>query len=190
MGHSKVDNSKFDPSLGFDLGRPRAVFAFWYLVKVVFFISPLPWPSKFKVAILRLFGAAVGSNVYIKPRVNIHFPWNLDLGDNTWVGEEVFICNFARVKIGKNCCISQRAFVCSGNHDYRTASMAYRNEPIEIQDGCWVGAMAFVGPGVVMETDSVISAGSFATSRILAATVYAGNPCLPKRPRWVVSKAK
>ena len=184
MKMSRVDNSKFNATVGFDLGRDRWVFVVWYLVKVVIFLSPLPWPSTFKVALLRMFGAQVGEKCYIKPRVNIHFPWRIKIGRNVWIGEEVFICNFADVAIGNNCCISQRAFICSGNHNYKTPDMAYLNKPIEIQDGCWVGAMAFVGPGAVMETDSVLSAGSFVFTRTNAALVYSGNPATPKRERW------
>lgn len=181
---SRVNNSGFNPKIGFELGKSRWVFVVWYLFKIVFFLSPLPWPSIIKVGILRMFGAKVGDNCYIKPRVNIHFPWKISIGENVWIGEEVFICNFADVAIGNNCCISQRAFICSGNHNYKTPNMEYLNDPIQIQDGCWVGAMAFVGPGAVLETDSVLSAGSFAFSRTNEAVVYFGNPATPKRKRW------
>ena len=94
-GSSRVRNDLFDPRKNFDLGRPRSVFMLWYLLKCVFFLSSFPWPSRFKSWLLRLFGAEVGRAVYWKPRVNIHIPWNLKVGDHTWVGEEVCIINFA-----------------------------------------------------------------------------------------------
>jgi putative colanic acid biosynthesis acetyltransferase WcaF len=184
MKISRVDISRFNSAVGFNLGRSRLVFAVWYLTKIVIFLSPFPWPSTLKVALLRVFGAQVGEGCYIKPRVNIHFPWKIRIGRNVCIGEEVFICNFADVTIGNNCCISQRAFICSGNHNYKTPDMAYLNKPIDIQDGCWVGAMAFVGPGAVMETDSVLCAGSFVFTRTNAAFIYSGNPATPKKGRW------
>ena len=181
---SRVRNDKFDSRLGFDLGRPRVVLALWYLCKCVFFLSPLPWPSGFKSLLLRLFGAVVGQGVYWKPRVNIHFPWKLKVGEFSWIGEEVCIYNFAQISVGAHCCLSQRAFICSGNHDYSREDMAYRHAPTLLQDGVWVGALSFVGPGLVLGQDCVVAAGSVVTRNLPSAMVCAGNPCQPIRPRW------
>lgn len=181
---SRVRNDRFNAREGFQLGRPKVVFLAWYLVKCVFFLSPLPWPSGWRCALLRLFGAHIGTRVYLKPRINIHFPWNLSLGDHTWVGEEVCIINFAPVTVGAHCCLSQRAFLCSGSHDYRAENMRYRHEPIHLADGVWVAAQAFIGPGVTVQTDAVVTAGSVVTRSLPPAMVCGGNPATPLRPRW------
>ena len=149
----------FDPNKGLDRGRSKAVEAVWYLVKCAFFLSALPWPSGFKVRLLRAFGAKVGLGVVIKPRVNIHFPWKLVIGDHSWIGEEAFILNFEPVTIGSHVCISQRAFLCTGNHNYKDPAFSYRNEPIAIGDGAWIGAMVFVGPGAIVAPETVVKAG-------------------------------
>ncbi len=158
--------------------------ALWHIVKCLVFLSPLPWPSRMKCALLRCFGAKIGKGVYLKPRVNIHLPWKLAIGDYTWIGEEVFILNFEPVSIGKHCCISQRAFLCTGNHNYFKVDMSYRNRAITVSDGAWVGAQVFVGPGVLVGTDSVLAAGSVACKPVPEGMVCAGNPCQPIRPRW------
>ncbi len=181
---SRVRNDLFDKRKGFDLGRPAIVFILWYFLKCIFFLSPLPWPARFKTFLLRLFGAKIGRGVYWKPRVNIHIPWNLTVGDFTWIGEEVCIINFAPVTIGAHGCISQRAFICSGNHDYRSPDMAYRHAPIVIEDGVWIGAGSFVGPGVTVGTDAVITAMSLANRSLPSGWVYGGQPCQPIRRRW------
>ncbi len=181
---SRVRLDLFDARQGLDRGRPRWVEAFWYLTKCLLFLTALPIPSSIKSFVLRMFGARMGRGVVIKPRVNIHFPWKLKVGDHTWIGEEVFILNFEPVTIGNHCCISQRAFLCTGNHDYREPSMPYRNRPITISDGAWIGAQTFVGPGVTVGVDSVISAGSIVTKDQPAGMVCRGNPCGPLRPRW------
>jgi putative colanic acid biosynthesis acetyltransferase WcaF len=186
MPHSatRVRNDLFDARQGLDRGRPRLVEAAWYLSKCVFFLSALPWPSSLKCALLRLFGANIGRHVYIKPRVNIHFPWKLQIGDHAWVGEEVFFLNFEPIEIGAHCCISQRAFLCTGNHDYRHPDMRYRNRPITVEEGAWVGAQVFVSPGVTIGTEAVITAGSVVTKNQPAKMVCGGNPCRPVQPRW------
>ena len=181
---SKVRQDLFDPRQGLDRGRPRLVEAAWYLVKCVFFLSALPWPSSLKCALLRLFGGTIGRHVYIKPRVNIHFPWKLRVGDHTWIGEEVFILNFEPVTIGAHCCLSQRAFLCTGNHDFRQPDMRYRNQPITVEDGAWVGAQVFVSPGVTIGMEAMITAGSVVTSNQPAKMICRGNPCAAIKPRW------
>lgn len=181
---TRVRNDLFDPRVGLDRGRPKWIEACWYLAKCMFFLSPLPWPSRFKSGLLRLFGAKIGCAVYIKPRVNVHLPWKLAIGDYTWIGEEVFILNFERVTIGAHCCISQRAFLCTGNHDYGKAEMPYRNAPISIGDGAWVGAQVFVGPGVAVGSEAVATAGSVVLKSLPSGMVCSGSPCQPIKPRW------
>jgi putative colanic acid biosynthesis acetyltransferase WcaF len=179
-----IRNDLFDPTRGFDRGRSAWFFAVWYVVKCLFFLSAWPFPSSWKCHILRWFGARIGKAVVIKPRVNIHFPWKLAVGDFTWIGEEVFILNFERVTIGSQCCVSQRAFLCTGNHDYRAIDMRYRNEPISVGDGAWIGAQAFVGPGCDIGLEAVITAGSVVTCSLPSAMVCGGNPCVPLKCRW------
>ena len=184
---SKVRLKDFDPALGLDRESARIKEVIWYLIKMFFFLSAFPYPSALKVRLLNLFGAKVGRRVTIKPRVNVHMPWKLEIGDDVWIGEEVFILNFERVCIGSNVSVSQRAFLCCGNHDFRIPSMPYRNAPITLGDGCWVGASCFVGPGVTIGTDAVIAAGSVVTSSLSANGVYSGNPAVLKDSRWKTS---
>ncbi|MGA2661668.1 MAG: WcaF family extracellular polysaccharide biosynthesis acetyltransferase [Verrucomicrobiota bacterium] len=181
---TRVRNDLFDPSKGLRRGKPNIVEALWYALKCVFLLSAIPWPSSFKCALLRAFGAQIGRGVRIKPRVNIHFPWKLRVGDFTWIGEEVFILNFEPVVIGSHCCISQRALLCTGNHDFTKNDMPYHNRPIAIEDGAWVGAQVFVGPGVTVGSEAVVTAGSVVTKNVPARMVCSGSPCVPVKDRW------
>lgn len=181
---TRVRLDLFNSRKGLDRGRSRLVEALWYLTKCCLFLTPLPVPSFCKRAVLRLFGAQVGRGVVIKPRVNIHFPWKLSVGDFTWLGEEVFILNFEPVVIGAHCCLSQRVFLCAGNHDYRRPDFPFRNRPITVRDGAWIGAQTFVAPGVTIGCETVIGAGSVVTQDQPAGMFCAGNPCAAVKTRW------
>lgn len=180
----KVRLDRFDPGSGLDRGRSRPMESVWYLCKCIFFLSAWPWPSSFKCRLLRIFGATIGTGVVLKPRINIHFPWKLMIGSHSWIGEEAFILNFESVEIGNHCCISQRAFLCTGNHDFRDPAFSYRNRPIVIRDGAWVGASSFVGPGTTVGIESIVTAGSVVTSNLPDKMICSGNPCQPRKPRW------
>jgi putative colanic acid biosynthesis acetyltransferase WcaF len=181
---SKVRLKDFDASIGLDRGSGKVKEILWYLIKMVFFLSAMPYPTALKCFILRLFGAKVGSGVNIKPRVNIHFPWKLVIGNNVWIGEEAFLLNFEMLRIGNDVCISQRAFICGGNHDYRIPSMPYRNGPITLEDGCWVGANCFIGPNITIGTDTIVTAGSIVTASLEDNGIYKGNPIKLIKARW------
>ena len=181
---SKVKLNKFDSNYKLNRGAGKVKELSWYLTKMIFFLTAFPFPNVFKAYLLKLFGATVGIGLIIKPRVNIHFPWKLVIGDHVWIGEEAFLLNFEPLTIGNNVCISQRSFLCGGNHDFRDPAMSYRNGPITLNDGAWVGASCFVGPNVVVGTDSVITAGSVVTGNLESNGVFRGNPAIKVGTRW------
>lgn len=182
--HSKVNLGGFNSAIGLDRGAGKLKEISWYFIKMIFFLSAFPYPNSLKKWMLQLFGAEVGQGVIIKPRVNIHFPWKLIIGDNVWIGEEAFLLNFELLTIGNNVCISQRAFLCGGNHDFRIPEMPYRNGPITLMAGSWIGASVFIAPGVTVGIDTVISAGSVVAASLESNGVYKGNPLFYIKPRW------
>ena len=163
---------------GFDRGASRAKEAAWFLVKWAFFLTPLPWPSVFRCALLRVFGATVGGGVVIRGNVNISFPWRLSIGDDVWIGEEVLILSLAQVTIESNVCVSQRAFLCTGSHDHSRETFDLITQPITLREGSWVCAMAFIGPGVEVGQGSRVSAGSVVSREVPPLVAVRGNPAV------------
>jgi putative colanic acid biosynthesis acetyltransferase WcaF len=154
-----IDLSKFDNST-YSRGAPRWKELLWWVCRSLFFAPWFPVPSALKVAVLRFFGAKVGVGVVIRSRVNITMPWRVEIGDHVWLGDEVLILSLDRVRIGSHVCVSQRAFLCTGNHDFRKESFDLITGPIEIGDGCWIAACAFVGPGALLPAGTMVKACS------------------------------
>ena len=170
-------------SAGFDRGAGRGKEALWLLLRSCFFLpSALPG-SELRRTILRAFGAKVGRGVVVKPQVKVTFPWRLTVGDHSWLGEEAWLLNLAPITVGANVCISQRVFLCTGNHDWSRPTFDLMAKPIVIEDGVWICANAFVGPGVTVGRGAVVTAGSVVTRDLPAGMICAGNPCVPVKPR-------
>lgn len=131
---------------------------------------------------LRLFGASAGERVVIRSRVNITFPWRLVLGDDVWLGEEVVLLTLAPVTIESDVCISQRAFLCTGSHDFRRESFDLVTKPIFIRRSTWIAAAAFIAPGVEVGEGSLVSAGSVVLESIPPHSIVRGNPAVAVRP--------
>ena len=106
----------------------------------------------------------MGKGVVIKPSVNIKYPWNLSIGDYSWIGENVWI--------------SQGAMLLCGNHDYKRPTFDLMVKPIVIENGAWVGAQSTVCPGVTMHSHSVLTVGSIASKDLMPYSIYRGNPAV------------
>jgi len=139
--------------------------AAWYLVNATVFQGALLGlvPSPLKAALLRAFGARVGRGFVCKPRVNIKYPWFLELGDHVWLGEGVWIDDLAPVRIGSNVVISQGCYLGNGNHDWSRADFAFFAEPIAIGDGVWLTAFQRVLAGARLPPHHAVVAGAAVT---------------------------
>lgn len=153
----------------------------WFFVQNLAF-RPFFIPSGLRVLLLKRFGASVGSEVSIRRGVRVHFPWNLEIGDDCWIGEEVWIINHEKVTIGSDVCISQRSIICSGGHDYRSASLEYAHKPVEIKDGAWICLDAKVLPGVIIGECSVVSAGEIVRKSVPDYSMLVGGQIRPIDP--------
>ena len=183
----QVDLSKFSTG-DFDRGASSMKELVWAVVSLILFhLCPLKL-SGLKCSVLRTFGAMVGRNVVIKPQVKITFPWKLTVGENVWLGEECWLLNLDHITIADNVCISQRAFLCTGNHNYKSPSFDLIVKPIQVEASAWIGAGAFVGPGVTVGTHAVLAIGSVATNDLQPFGIYRGNPAVLVKQRVIAKQ--
>lgn len=170
-----------------DLYRPgsRVKILLWYITNQVFLCSSIPYPSSLKLALLKLFGANIGSSILIKPKVNIKYPWLLTIENSVWIGEDVWIDNLAQVNIASNVCISQGAMLLCGNHNYKKSTFDLIIGQITLEEGVWIGAKAIVCPGVTCKSHSILTVGSIATQDLEPYSIYQGNPAKKVKERSI-----
>jgi putative colanic acid biosynthesis acetyltransferase WcaF len=174
---SRYDNSTYHP------GRPLTTQILWYAVGLPLLRSAwLPF-SRVRCWLLRTFGARIGSGVVCRPGMRVKYPWRLVVGDHSWIGEDCWIDNVADVTIGRDCCLSQGSYVCTGNHDWSDEAFALTAQEVRVEDGCWVGARATLLPGVTLHTGAIAAAGSVISRSIPAQEIHAGNPARFVRQR-------
>lgn len=155
---------------GYDKGRPVSWQIGWKLVSGL--VVTRWWcPVRVRASILRAFGATIGSATVIRHEVKIHWPWKLTVGDHSWVGEGTWILNLEPVVIGKDVCISQDVFLCTGSHDHRSPTFEFDNAPITVEDGAWVAARATVLRGCTIGADAIVGACALVTQDVPASAV-------------------
>jgi len=181
---SVFDNSWYNP------GRSAPFRALWFTVSALFFLTWFPWPSRLKAALLRGFGARVGEGVVLKPRINVKFPWNLTIGEHSWIGEDVWLDTLAPVRIGANACLSQGAMVETGNHDWSRPTFDLVVKEVAIEDGAWMAVRSLLLPGSRLASHAVLSAGSVLSGNTEPYTIYAGVPARRVRERVVQAEGQ
>ena len=175
---SNYQNKEYNPG-------SRIKILLWYFCNRLFINTNFPYPSFLKIKLLQLFGASIGIGVVIKPKVNIKYPWFLEMGNHVWIGEQVWIDNLTQVSIGNHVCISQGAMLLCGNHNYKKSSFDLILGKIVLEEGVWIGAQSVVCPNVLCKSHSILSVSSVANKDLEAHTIYQGNPALPIRKRTI-----
>lgn len=169
----------------YDPGRSLLVKLAWLVVNRAIMLTSFPWPSRLKVFFLRAFGARIGSGVVLKPRINVKYPWNLVIGDDTWVGEAAWIDSLANVRIGANCCLSQGTMIETGNHDWSKPTFDLIVKDVVIEDGAWAAVKSVLLPGSRLACHAVLGAGSVLSGDTEPYGIYVGVPATKVKERIV-----
>lgn len=156
--------------------RSRLIAQLWQITQATLFgLSPHPL-HRWRAFLLRLFGARLGRGVVIRPSARVHFPWNLEIGDRTWIGDEVRLYSLGKITIGHDAVVSQRSYLCAGTHDYARPDMPTLTPPVTIGNQAWIATDVFVGPGVVIGDGAVVGARSSVFKSLPGGRLYRGNP--------------
>ena len=126
--------------------------------------------------LLRLFGAKIGKDAHPYPSAQIWAPWNLEMGNDSCLGDHTDCYSVDKITIGPRSTISQYSFLCTASHDYQDPSLPLITAPITIGAHAWIAADVFVGPGVAIGDGAVVGARSSVFRNIEPWTVVAGNP--------------
>lgn len=150
------------------------------LWSIVWLLFARPFPksvaSGWKRFLLRFFGATMADTAIVYSSATIFKPWNLEMKDYACIADGVDCYNAAKVTIGMNATVSQRAYLCTASHDIADPHHRQTQAPITIEDRAWVAAEAFVGPGITIGEGAVVGARAAVFKDIEAWAVVGGNP--------------
>lgn len=135
-------------------------------------------PQNIRVKVYRLFGLNIITDA-VFPK-NFFEGNHVKIGKGSWINRECYFdCENARITIGENCGVGMQVLFCTSTHiigdEIKRASQNIQR-PIEIGDGCWIGARSIILPGVKIGHGSIIAAGSVVTDYCESNSLYAGVP--------------
>jgi len=175
----RFDNAWYAP------GRSLPVRIAWMVADALFLLTWLPWPSAWKAALLRAFGARIGRGVVLKPRIHVKYPWRLAIGDHAWIGEGVWLDSLGEIRIGAHACLSQRCMVETGNHDWSKAAFDLVVKDVAVEDGAWAAVGSLLLPGSRLASHAVLGAGSVLSGDTEPYGIYVGVPARKVKERVV-----
>ena len=172
------DLSSYRTPPNYSPGVPWLLQFFWFCLGAPLLSCRWLPGSAWRVSLLRLFGASVGAACRIKPGLRVKFPWRLQIGQSCWLAEDAWLDNLAPITLGDRVCISQGAYLCTGNHDYRSPGFELRLGPITIGSDAWIAAGAVLAPGTNVGPGAVVALGAVVRGTVETGSIVRGNPAV------------
>jgi putative colanic acid biosynthesis acetyltransferase WcaF len=80
------------------------------------------------------------------------------------------------IELGDGSVIAQEAYLCTGTHDLNDPNLPLVTAKITVGKNAFVGARAFILPGISVGDGAVVGACSVVTNNVAANSVVAGSP--------------
>lgn len=145
-------------------------------------------PTQAIAPTLRAFGARIGRDVRFRSPVVIHngradrghYYENLRVGDQCYLGRELFLDIQDKIVIEDQVTISHRVMILThtdaGASPLSNQQIPISQAPVIIRRGAYIGANATILQGVEIGESSIVGAGAVVTRSVLPSTVVAGVP--------------
>lgn len=134
-------------------------------------------PERIRELFSQLTASKIGENFRMFP------PFYTECGKNLKIGNNVFInanCRFqdnGGIDIGEDTMIGQNVTIVTLNHDINPKTRKNTTpQPVKVGKNVWIGADCTILPGVAIEDNAIVGAGSVVTKSVSKNTVVAGNP--------------
>jgi acetyltransferase-like isoleucine patch superfamily enzyme len=145
-------------------------------------------PTQVIAPTLRAYGAMIGARVRFRSPLVVHnsenqeghYYENLAVGDDCYLGRELFLDLQDRIVIEDQVTISHRVMILThtdaGTSPLRDEFITTSQAPVIIRRGAYIGANVTILQGIEIGESSIVGAGAVVTRSVLPGTVVAGVP--------------
>lgn len=127
---------------------------------------------------------SIGKNVYVPNDLIVDGAQNITIGSNVRISaRSLMFCTRAPLTIGNNVLLAPETIIVTGDHRIDVVGkyifevtdemkLPQNDQPVTIEDDCWIGARVTILKGVTIGRGSVIGAGSVVTRDVPPYTIY------------------
>lgn len=137
-------------------------------------LIPIHFKRKF---CYQLAGVKIGKGSVIHMWANFYEPRNISIGDDTIIGDHVFLDGRAKLSIGSHVDIASQVLIYNSQHDIEREdfSDAIYGE-VKIGDYVFIGPRVTILPGVTIGNGAVVAAGAVVTKNVEPFQIVGGVP--------------
>jgi putative colanic acid biosynthesis acetyltransferase WcaF len=166
-------------------GKSKIIVQLWWIINATLFSWSPQFMYGWRRFLLRAFGAKVGKNVLIRSSVKITYPWKVNVGNNSWIGDDCVLYSLGNIRIGNNVAVAHKVYFNTGGHDYQKLSFDIFAKPISIEDECWITNDVYIAPGVKVGRGSIVGARSTVLKSLPEGKICVGSPAKPIKDRKI-----
>jgi putative colanic acid biosynthesis acetyltransferase WcaF len=164
-------------------GRSKVTVQLWWIIQATIFRWSPQILYGWRRFLLRSFGAKVGKKALVRSTVKVTYPWNVIIGDYTWVGDDCMLYSLGRITIGSNVAIAHKVYLNTGGHDYDKLTFDIFQKPVVIEDECWLTNDVYIAPGVTVGRGTIVGARSTVLKDLPPGKICVGYPAKPIKDR-------
>jgi maltose O-acetyltransferase len=148
----------------------------------------------------RFFGVKIGKGSTIHMWANFFQPKNIEIGEDSIVGDHAFLDGRSKLKIGNHVDIASYVMIYNSEHDLSTNNFSVVEnmieEPVEIGDYVFIGPRAIILPGVKIGKGAVVAAGAVVAKDVPEFAIVGGVPAkvigerANKNPNYKLGRAR
>ncbi|MFZ5366150.1 MAG: acyltransferase [Patescibacteria group bacterium] len=150
----------------------------WWLDFRIFIINYSGWcPFWFwRRFIYRLAGLRIGRGSKVHVFCRFFEPGNIEIGEDTIIGNNAFLDGRAPLKIGNHVDIASEVMIYNSEHDVHDEYMRAVEEPVTIEDYAFIGPRVIILPGIKIGRGAVVAASAVVTHDVSPGKIVGGVP--------------
>lgn len=126
--------------------------------------------------IYKLAGVKIGKGSVIHMWANFYYPKGISIGEDTIIGDHVFLDGRAPLTIGNHVDIASQVLIYNSKHDIGDPNFAPVSGPVVVEDYVFIGPRAIIQPGVKIGKGAVVAAGAVVTKDVPEFAIVGGVP--------------
>ncbi|EKD94475.1 MAG: hypothetical protein ACD_26C00034G0010 [uncultured bacterium] len=124
----------------------------------------------------RFFGIKLGKGSTFHMWANFFDPRNIEIGEDTIIGDHAFLDGRDKLTIGNHTDIASHVMIYNSEHDLSKMDFSAINAPVEIGDYVFIGSRVTIMPGVRIGKGAVVAGGAVVTKDVPDFVIVGGVP--------------